>query len=87
MARTPAANLHTERDERLWDEELARVRARRGTITPAAAAAVESALRSILGEQSQDDSLASSTLAALEEAAEPRLGCENLLPVHVTSHR
>ena len=68
MARTQTVSHHTSRDERLWDEELARVQARRGTMTPAAAAAVESTLRSILGERAEDDRLASSTLAGLEDS-------------------
>lgn len=65
---------HTDRDEHLWKEELARVTARRYTMTPVAAAAVESVLRAILSEQAEDDSLAFSTLAALEEVREPPRG-------------
>lgn len=67
MALTAAVSLHSDRDEHLWLEELAGVRARRHTLTPVAAAAVESVLRSILGERARDEALAS-TLAALAEA-------------------
>lgn len=72
MAIRTAVSSHTDRDEQLWDEELARVRARRYTMKPEAAAAVESVLRSILDQRPQDDSPAFSTLAALEEVREPR---------------
>lgn len=72
MALLAAVSPRADRDERLWSEELARVRACRYTMTPVAAAAVESVLRSILSEQTQDDSLAVSTLAALEEVGKSR---------------
>ena len=41
MALTAAVSLHSDRDEHLWLEELAGVRARRHTLTPVAAAAFE----------------------------------------------
>lgn len=62
----------TGRAELLWDEELARVRAQREILSPAAVEAVKSALRSIVSEQGADDSLALATLALLEEMRELR---------------
>ncbi|HEY3576990.1 MAG TPA: hypothetical protein VGK68_03210 [Gaiellaceae bacterium] len=72
MALSATVSSRRDRDERLWSEELARVRARRYTLKPVAAAAVQSALRSILSERAEDDSLGVSTLAALEEVQELR---------------
>jgi hypothetical protein len=66
MAIPTSVSAHIDRDEQLWNEELARVRARRGTMTPAAAAAVKAVLRSILSEQARGDTRVFCTLAALE---------------------
>lgn len=59
MALAASQSVSAGRDELLWEEELARVRAGCHLLAPAAAAAVQSVLSSILDEPQNEENLVS----------------------------
>ena len=69
------------RDELLWEEELARVRAGCHLLAPAAAAAVQSVLSSILDEPDQNGDLRS-VLALFQEVRSETAHATNTAPNH-----